>query len=90
MTKTILTERFKKDIRSKVTSRRVYEEIKTKVKYLDIIPTMGSTDLPESIIQTFGDGVRKLSNPPFLIIYEYDANTQTNTVYALIHERQAF
>jgi len=90
MTRTILAERFKKDLRSKVTSKKVYEEIRTKVKYLNIIPTMGSTDLPESIIQTFGDGVRKLSNPPFLIIYEYDESAELITVYALVHERLAF
>jgi len=90
MTRTILTELFRKDIRSKVTSKRIFEEIKTKVKYLNVIPTMGSTDLPESVIQTFGENVRKLSNPPFLIIYEYDENEQLVTVYALIHERQAY
>ncbi|MEG1561007.1 MAG: type II toxin-antitoxin system RelE/ParE family toxin [Raoultibacter sp.] len=77
-------------MRSKVHSKKIFAEIKTKVLYLETIPTMGSSDVPQSITEVFGTTVRKLPNPPFLVLYEYCEEDQLITVDALIHERQAY
>lgn len=90
MTKIILTERFKKDMTTKVSSKRVSSSIKSSVKNLETIPAAGSNALPDSIIEAFDENVRKFASPPFLIIYEFDKEENLVIVDALIHERQAY
>ncbi|MEG2934837.1 MAG: hypothetical protein RR842_14790, partial [Gordonibacter sp.] len=58
--------------------------------YLETIPTMGSSDVPQPIAEVFGTTVRKLPNPRFFVLYEYCEEDQLITVDALIHERQAY
>ncbi|WP_139653314.1 hypothetical protein [Raoultibacter phocaeensis] len=84
------TDTFNEDVAGRVETLRVLNDIEYAITTIQTIPTVGSSHLPESILQQFGNGVRKISCPPFLIIYEYFPSENRAVVYGLIHERQAY
>ncbi len=90
MTRVERTDRFNQSVIEKVFSIKVLDHIESLVLVLESIPTLGSDVLPEAIIDSFGDTVRKISCPPFLIVYELFENNQLVVIYDLIHERQAY
>lgn len=63
------TARFIADIqRVERSSKR--DEILDAIELLPFVPEMGSTRLPESIVEEFGPQVRKLVVKPFIVLYE--------------------
>lgn len=90
MTRVERTDRFNQSIIKNVTSIKLLDYIETLILNLESIPTLGSAILPDSIIYSFGDKVRKITCPPFLITYELFDNDQLVVIYDLIHERQAY
>ena len=65
------------------------DEIMDAVALLPTIPEMGSRRVPDSILDEFGDNVRKLVVSPFLVVYEIMEQESFIFVHGLIHERQA-
>lgn len=90
MSRVEITGRFKESAYTRIISVRVANSVESKLLTLKTIPTFGSSDLPQSIRKQFGEQVRKISCPPFLIIYEYFTNDDLCVIYDLIHERQAY
>ncbi len=90
MTRVERTDRFNQSVVEKVFSVKVLDYIESLVMNLESIPTLGSDMLPESSIDSFGENVRKIICPPFLIIYELFENDQLVIIYDLLHERQAY
>lgn len=84
------TDRFNQSVAEKVFSIKVLDHIESLVLNLESIPALGSNVLPDSIVDSFGDNVRKIMCPPFLIVYELFDNDQLVVIYDLIHERQAY
>lgn len=84
------TETFNESVRARVTSMRVLNEIEQKIMALEMLPKLGSHDLPTSIQEQFGTEVRRIVCSPFLIIYEYFEDDDLAVVYELMHARQAY
>lgn len=84
-----ITRGFEADL-DMVLSEKVLRDILKTVAMLETIPTMGSADVPESIQQTFGDGVRKIPVSPFDIVTRCDMNGDVVDVLGLVHQRAAF
>ena len=58
------------DEMAQVETQRVRDNILDATELLAVIPEMGSTNLPRSIIEKYGSDVRKLVVPPFLVLYK--------------------
>ena len=56
---------------------------------LAVIPEMGSKNLPESIISKYGDDVRKLVVPPFLVLYELLEDDRV-LILGVMHNQAAY
>ncbi|MBQ9022158.1 MAG: hypothetical protein IJ113_09170 [Eggerthellaceae bacterium] len=69
MRKIIYTDPFL-DQMTQVTSNRVRGAIFDAIDKLIVVPVIGSTNLPQAIIDKYGDEVRKLVVKPFLVIYK--------------------
>ena len=83
MAEVVLTERFVEDATA-IWSDRLVQRIQQAVTNLERFPEMGSPDVPRTIKQEFGRGVRKYVIPPFDLVYEYDDSSDVVTVYGLI------
>lgn len=57
---------------------------------LEHFPEFGSRSLPASIVERFGDGVRKVSVRPFDLVYTYYPCDDLVRVEALIYQRAAW
>lgn len=66
------------------------DDIYTAIDMLPVLPTLGSRNLPPSLIEEFGTTVRKLAVPPFLVIYEILEEEDIILVQGLIHQRAAW
>ena len=66
-----------------IYSERLLGQIKSLLSYLPDNPEMGSTDVRESLVQRYGEGLRKLPVSTFVIIYRYDG--ETVDVLALVY-----
>lgn len=84
-----ITEGFERDL-DIVTSERVLADILHVVEILPLVPTLGSTDVPESIARMFGKGVRKIPANPFDIVTEYHEAEDTVDVLGLVHQKAAW
>ena len=80
---------FQQDL-SIVESDRVFNDILNTVDLLEVIPTMGSRDVPESIRKTFSGQVRKIPVNPFDIVTIYHEEEDLVEVAALVHQRAAW
>lgn len=63
------TERFLGDLR-RVELASKQDEILDAIELLPFVPEMGSTRLPESIVDEYGPQVRKLVVKPLIVLYE--------------------
>lgn len=72
-----------------VLSEKVLRDILKTVAMLETIPSMGSSDVPQSIQESFGDGVRKIPVKPFDIVTHYDVEDDAVDVLGLVHQRAA-
>ena len=73
----------------KVHSEKIRNGIFDSIDLLPVVPILGSTDLPEYIIQKYGPDVRKIPVAPFLVIYKISEG-EDFLILGLVHERQAF
>ena len=55
---------------SQVSSDRVRNAIFDSIDRLVSVPVLGSTNLPQAIVDKYGTEVRKLVVKPFLVIYK--------------------
>ncbi len=83
-----ITAEFKSDLTA-VTSDRVYRDILRTLSVLEVIPSMGSLDVPVSLTQLFGEGIRKIPVNPFDIVTQYDPDSDAVNVLGLVHQRMA-
>jgi mRNA-degrading endonuclease RelE of RelBE toxin-antitoxin system len=84
----IFTERFKNDL-LRVDSKKILTHILDDMDLLCHMPKMGSKDIPVSIKNRFGSAIRKLSIPPFCILYEVSSDADLIVILGMIHQRQA-
>jgi plasmid stabilization system protein ParE len=85
----IYTEGFVDDMAQvELASKR--QEIFRYTDLLSEFPELGSRNVAKSIVETYGDFVRKLVVKPFLIIYEYHADEDTVYILGLDHQRAAW
>ena len=89
MAKVNYTEQFMDDVASaRVVGKR--NEIRKSVERLSDFPGIGSGNLSEYIVKTYGANVRKFVVSPFLVICDYDQDTDVVNVLGLVHQRRAF
>lgn len=74
---------------SYVYSDKVLNDIQQVLNAIEAFPRIGSTNLPQSIIELFGTNVLKAVVKPFDLIYEYDEASDTVIVYGLVPFRRA-
>ena len=84
-----ITRGFEADL-DIVLSGKVLRDILKTVAMLEAIPSMGSSDVPQSIQESFGDSVRKIPVKPFDIVTRYDVEEDAVDVLGLVHQRAAF
>ncbi|HIW75639.1 MULTISPECIES: type II toxin-antitoxin system RelE/ParE family toxin [Gordonibacter] len=89
MPELIYTEGFVADV-AQIRFESKRNEIKRRVDLLSGFPELGSPNLPRSLVEQYGDTVRKLVVSPFLIVYEYHEDEDTVYLLGLIHQRSAW
>ena len=89
MAKVHVARSFQQDLLA-VESERVFNDVLNTVELLEVIPTMGSRDVPESIRKSFSGEVRKTPVNPFDIVTIYHPESDLVEVAALIHQRAAW
>ena len=65
------------------------QELRKRVEMLAELPQMGSSNLPQSIIEQYGSNVKKLVISPFVVVYEINLESNTVDVLGLLHQRAA-
>lgn len=89
MPELIYTQGFVEDLaRVQLASKR--EEIFGHIDLLADFPELGSANVPESIMQSYGIRIRRLAANPFLIIYEYREDEDAVYLLGLDHQRTAW
>lgn len=88
MARMIYTDGFVEDL-SYVYSDRVLNDIRKALDAIETFPKIGSTDIPQSVVDMFGSTVLKAIVKPFDLIYEYDEPADVVVVYALVPFRRA-
>ena len=83
------TEGFTDDM-AQVALASKRQEIFHYTDLLSEFPELGSRNLPESIIQTYGNSIRKFVVRPFLVIYEYREAEDAVYILGLDHQRAAW
>lgn len=73
------------DERNSVRSERIRGNVDAMLMTIEQMPGVGSSILPDSIVAEFGPKVRKAVVSPYEIVYEYDEETDTAYVYALLY-----
>ena len=66
------------------------QELRSRIEMLVELPQMGSSNLPQSIIEQYGPNVRKLVVSPFIVVYEINLESSTVDVLGLVHQRAAW
>ncbi|BAK43923.1 hypothetical protein [Eggerthella sp. YY7918] len=80
-------ERFAEDL-AQVASPNVEARIMNAFDNIERFGEFGSSNVPTSIKQAFGDGVRKVVVDPFDLIYTFYPNSDLARIEALIHQRR--
>lgn len=83
------TDRFMDDA-AKVQSTSKRNEIRKCTDMLADLPEIGSSNISDFIVKTYGANVRKFVVRPFLIVYDYDQPTDEVNLLGLVHGRQAY
>lgn len=87
MPKLKYSERFADDLAA-VTSLKVQREIDAALDNIEAFPDIGNANVPVSIREEFGDGVRKVVVGPFDLIYTSYPESDEAVVEALINQRR--
>ena len=72
---------------AEVTSPRMEERIWALVDTIAGMPGMGSVLVADSLVRLYGTRVLKAIVSPFIIIYEYDRESDTVTMLDLLNAR---
>ena len=88
MARIIYTNGFIEDL-SFVYSDKVLNDIRKALDAIETFPNIGSSDIPQSVVEDFGSNVRKAIVKPFDLVYEYDEPADTVIVYGLVPFRRA-
>ena len=88
MPRLIYSERFADDL-ANVTSPKVEARILATLDNIEAFANFGSRNVPASIREEFGDGVRKVVVGPFDLVYTMIEGTETVQIEALVHQRAA-
>lgn len=86
MAKLLLTEQFMDDART-IWSPRVKKRLVRVLSMIESFPESGSPNIPTSLIEEFGPGIRKCPLDPYYLIYEYDSELDVVAVYGLVPQR---
>lgn len=89
MASVYITRNFKDDL-AVIHSDRVLNNILNTLSLLKIVPTMGASNIPQSITLAYGNDIRKIPVDPFDIITKYDGDTDRVVVLGLVHQRVAW
>lgn len=81
-------ERFADDLAS-VTSPKVENRILENLDNIERFGEFGSSMVPASIKEGFGEGVRKVAVNPFDLVYTLYPEQDLVRVEALVHQRAA-
>lgn len=87
MNEILYADGFFRDMLS-VTSPKVEAAIFHAIDLLPSIPVLGSTNLPQAIIETYGPTVRKMPVKPFDVIYTI-LDSGDFLILGLLHQKQA-
>lgn len=87
MKQIIFTDSFLKDM-LQITNPRLEGAIFDTIGLLPYAPALGSRALPNSVRHAFGEEARKISVPPFDIIYTV-VNKDDFLILGLVHQRAA-
>jgi hypothetical protein len=82
------SERFAEDL-AEVTSSRIEKRILQVLDDIESFAEFGSRNVPASIRDRFGNGVRKVAVAPFDLVYTYFPQEDLVRVEALVHQRAA-
>ena len=83
------SERFAEDLAA-VTSARVEERIFRVRDGIEMVGGLGSRDVPKSISERFGGGVRKVTVNSFDLVYTFYPQKDLVRAEALVHQRTAW
>lgn len=83
------SERFAEDLAA-VTSPRLEGRILSDLDSIELFGEFGSPNIPESIKEEFGEGVRKVAVNPFDLVYTFYPEEDLCRVEALVHQRAAW
>lgn len=89
MPKLIYSDQFYEDFLA-IRLEAKQEEVIRSVDMLSDFPELGSRNLSDYILETYGPQVRRLVIAPFIAIYEYDEPSDAVNVLALVHQRTAW
>ncbi|WP_143412136.1 hypothetical protein [Arabiibacter massiliensis] len=87
-TRVLFTYGFERDVAMKVQRASKRREVIEAARLIADMPVLGSTNLPASIVEKYGEGVRKAVVSPFLLIYELKGDEAR--MIGLMHEREAY
>lgn len=83
------SERFAEDLAA-VTSPRLEGRILSDLDSIELFGEFGSPNIPESIKEEFGEGVRKVAVNPFDLVYTFYPEEDLCRIEALVHQRAAW
>lgn len=83
------SERFAGDLAA-VTSSRLEGRILSDLDSIELFGEFGSPNIPESIKEEFGEGVRKVAVNPFDLVYTFYPEEDLCRIEALVHQRAAW
>lgn len=84
----VFTEGFVADVSEMVASMGMRSNIKAACELLGDFPEMGTSVVRESLVRTFGHGIRKLPVSPFIVVYEYRSVSDEVVILGLVHAKQ--
>ena len=82
------SERFVEDLAA-ITSVRIENRVLHVLDDIEAFAEFGSRNVPASVRERFGDGVRKVAVSPFDLVYTYYPQEDLVRVEALVHQRAA-
>ena len=80
------SEKFLEDA-SQIYTIRVAGELKKAISLIEVVPTIGSKIVRESLKEEFGEGIFKWAVGPFDLIYTFDEDSMSVQLHALIPQR---
>ena len=89
MPKLEYSERFVNDL-ALIESPKLEARILADLDNIELFGEFGSSNIPKSIKEQFGTGVRKLAVNPFDLIYTYSPEKDLVRVEALVHQKAAW